>query len=125
VNRNELAEMATHLGLDCIVSPKKTVSNIVSRYARALRNSVGSNIETLYKLMDGSVEALEFNVSPDFKGMEIPFRELSLKPNILIAGIIRQRKAIIPTGNDMIIPGDRVVVIASGQQMLDLSDILK
>lgn len=125
VNRNELSEMATHLGLDCIVSPKKTVSDIVSRYARALRNSVGSNIETLYKLMDGSVEALEFNVSPDFKGMEIPFRELSLKPNILIAGIIRARKAIIPTGNDMILPGDRVVVIASGQQMLDLADILK
>lgn len=125
VNRNELAQMAMHLGLDCIVSPKKTVSDIVSRYARALRNSVGSNIETLYKLMDGSVEALEFNVSPDFKGMEIPFKDLSLRPDILIAGIIRARKAIIPTGNDMILPGDRVVVIASGQQMLDLSDILK
>lgn len=124
VNRNELAEMAQDLGLDCIISPKKIVSDVLVRYARALQNSVGSNIETLYKLMDGSVEALEFNVSADFKGANVPLKELSLKENILIAGIIRGRKPIIPTGNDMILPGDRVVVIASGKQLLDLSDIL-
>ncbi len=124
VNRNELAEMAEKLGLDSIVSPKKIVSNVLARYARALENSVGSNIETLYKLMDGSVEALEFNVSADFKGANIPLKDLSLKPNTLIAGIIRGRKANIPTGNDVIMPGDRVVVIVSGQKLLDLSDVL-
>lgn len=125
VNRNELATMAENLGLDSIVSPKKIVSNVLARYARALENSVGSNIETLYKLMDGSVEALEFNVSSEFKGANIPLKDLSLKPNILIAGIIRGRKATLPTGNDVIQPGDRVVVIASGQKLLDLSDILQ
>ena len=124
VNRNELASMAEDLGLDSIISPKRIVSDVLARYARALKNSVGSNLETLYKLMDGSVEALEFNVSADFKGANIPLKELSLKPNILIAGIIRGRKANIPSGNDVILPGDRVVVIASAQQMLDLSDIL-
>ena len=124
VNRNELADMAEKLGLDSIVSPKKIVSNVLARYARALENSLGSNIETLYKLMDGSVEALEFNVSADFKGANVPLKDLSLKPNTLIAGIIRGRKANIPTGNDVIMPGDRVVVIVSGQKLLDLSDVL-
>lgn len=125
VNRNELAAMAENLGLDSIVSTKKIVSNVLARYARALQNTVGSNIETLYRLMDGSVEALEFNVSPDFKGLKIPLKDLKLKSNILIAGIIRGRKAIIPTGMDMINSGDRVVVIVSGQKMFDLSDILE
>lgn len=125
VNRAELAGMAEKLGLDSIISPKKTVSDILARYARALKNSVGSNIETLYSLMDGSVEALEFNVSPDFKGLNIPLKDLSIKPNILIAGIIRGRKAIIPSGNDMISAGDRVVVIVSGQKTFDLADILE
>lgn len=124
VNRNELASMAENLGLDCIISPKKIVSDVLARYARALQNTVGNNIETLYRLMDSNVEALEFNVSPDFKGMKIPLKDLCLKPNILIVGIIRGRKAIIPTGDDMIMPNDRVVVIVSGQQMFDLSDIL-
>lgn len=124
VNRNQLADMANNLGLDSIISPKKSVSNVLARYARALENSVGSNIETLYKLMDGSVEALEFNVSADFKGANIPLKDLSLRPNTLIAGIIRKRKANIPTGNDVILPSDRVVVIVSGQKLMDLSDIL-
>lgn len=125
VNRGELAAMADKLGLDSIVSPKKIVSNLLARYARAIKNSQGANsIETLYKLMDGNVEALEFNVSKDFKGLKIPLKDLTLKPNILIAGIIRGRKSMIPGGNDEILAGDRVVVIESGQQLLDLDDIL-
>ena len=36
----------------------------------------------------------------------------------------RGRKANIPTGNDVIMPGDRVVVIVSGQKLMDLSDVL-
>lgn len=126
VNRNELASMADKLGLDCIVSPKKIVSNVLARYARAIKNSQGANsIETLYKLMDQSVEALEFNVSKDFLGLKTPLKDLSLKPNILIAGIIRGRKSMIPGGNDEILAGDRVVVIVSGQRLLDLDDILQ
>ncbi len=126
VNRNELAAMADKLGLDSIVSPKKIVSNLLARYARAIKNSQGTNsIETLYKLMDGHVEALEFNVSKDFKGLKTPLKELALKSNILIAGIIRGRKSMIPGGNDEILAGDRVVVIESGQQLLDLDDILQ
>ena len=124
VNRKELATMAERLGLDCIVSPKETTSNIMIRYARALKNSVGSNVETLYKLMDGKAEALEFNVAPDSDVIDIPLKDLELKPNILIAGIIRGRKTIIPSGNDMILAEDRVIVIAANQRLQDLNDIL-
>lgn len=126
VNRNEMASMADKLGLDSIVSPKKTVSDVLARYARAIKNSQGSNsIETLYKLMNGSVEALEFNASKDFLGIKTPLKDLALKPNIIIAGIIRGRRSIIPGGMDEILPGDRVVVIVSGQQYIDLNDILQ
>ena len=124
VNRNELASMAEKLGLECIVSPKKIISDVLSRYARALKNSLGSKVETLYKLMDGKAEALEFKVQPDFEGSNIPLATLSIKPNILITGIIRGRKAIIPSGGDVILPGDNVIVLAAGKQLQDLSDIL-
>jgi len=125
VNRPELATTAQKLGLECIVSPQKAVSDILSRYARALQNSMGSNVETLYKLMDGKAEVLEFKVSPEFESLRVPLRDMSLKPNILIAGIIRGRKPIIPAGDDMILSGDKVVVITTGHQLGDLSDILR
>jgi trk system potassium uptake protein TrkA len=126
VNRNELAVMADKLGLESIVSPKKIVSDVLARYARAINNSQGINsIETLYRLMDGSVEALEFNVSKDFKGLKTPLKVLRLKRTMLVAGIVRGRKAIIPGGMDEILAGDRVIVIVSGNQVIDLDDILE
>lgn len=125
INRPELLKMASDLGLDSIVSPKKIVTDLICRYARALQNTVGSNIETLYKLMDGNVEALEFKVTSKFESVNIPIRDLTLKPGIIIAGIIRGKKAIIPSGEDTIQPGDNVVIIVSGQQVSTLSEIIQ
>ena len=124
VNRSEYISMAERLGIDSIISPRKIISDILSRYARALQNSVGSNVETLYRLMDGKVEAPEFNVRADFKGLKIPLKDLKLKQDILIAGLTRGRKAIIPSGEDFIQAGDKVVVIVTGQRLFDLDDIL-
>lgn len=123
VNRNEFLPTAARLGIESVASQIRTVADVVVRYARALENSVGSKVETLYKLMNGNAEALEFAVNSDSKVIKIPFKELPTKRNVLIAGIIRGRKTIIPSGDDMILPGDRVVVISSGIRLNDLSDI--
>ena len=98
---------------------------MLSRYARALQNSLGSNVETLYKLMDGRAEALEFRVQTDFPMTNVPLKDMRLRSGILIAGIIRNRKTIIPSGMDVILPGDRVIVLSAASGMHDLSDILK
>ncbi len=125
VNRTEFAQLAAKLGLDCIVSPKKAMSNVLVRYARALENTSGSNVETLYKLMDSSAEAAEFIAHEGARGIGIALRDLRLRRGVLVAGIIRDRKPMIPTGDDMILDGDRVVVIASGMCLRDLSDIFE
>jgi trk system potassium uptake protein TrkA len=124
INRPELASMAQRLGLESIVSPQKTVGNIITGYARALENSIGSSVETLYKLMDGSVEVLEFSVGQDFEYINIPLKEMTIKKNILVAGIIRGRVPDIPSGDDIIQPGDKVVVIASNTRLQNLSDMI-
>ncbi len=125
VNRDELGALAQRLGLECIVSPRKIVADILVRYARALENSLGSNVENLYKLMDDGAEALEFNVKDDPRLVRIPLRTLQLKSQVLIAGILRGRVPIIPSGEDVILPGDRVVVIAAAGHFRDLADIIK
>ncbi len=124
VNKPELVSTAERLGLECIISHTQTVTDSISRYARALHNSMGCNVETLYKLMDGKAEILEFKVISEFGFSDVPLKELTLKKNVLIAGIIRGKKPIIPTGADSIKIGDRVVIIAAGQTINDLSDIV-
>ncbi len=125
INRDELAAMAENLGLDSIISPHKTISDVLVRYARALKNSLGSSVETLYKLMDGEAEAVEFTVIDDSRIVNIPLSNLKLQKSVLIAGIIRGRKTFIPSGNDCIMAGDRVVVISQNRKLNDISDILK
>lgn len=125
VNRDEFELIADKMGLETIISPRKLVAEIFVGYARALKNSVGSKVETLYKLMNGAAEALEFEAQPDTKYTHIALKDLKLKPNTLVAGIIRGRKTIIPMGNDCILPGDKVVILSAGKKIGDLSDIVK
>ena len=125
INREGLSKMAERLGLDTTVSPQKIIADVIARYARAVENSKGSNVETLYKLMDDAGEALEFNAKDDPRLVRIPLRDLKLKPNTLLAGIIRKRRPIVPAGDDMILPGDRVIVLSATAGLHDLSDIIK
>lgn len=125
VNRDELRSIAEKMGLDTLISSRSAISNVISRYARALQNSLGSNVETLYKVMDGRAEALEFRVQADFPMTNVPLKDMRLKSGILVAGIIRNRKTIIPSGEDVILPGDRVIVLSASSGMHDLSDILR
>ena len=126
INRDELVWLAQKIGIESVVSPKEITSNILVQYARALENSSGSAaVETLYKLFDGKAEALEFIVKTESRLTGVMLKDISLKPNILIGGIMRGRKTIIPSGVDMILPGDRVIVISSGNRLNDISDILK
>lgn len=124
VNRDEFMYLAEKIGLDSTLSPKNIISDILVRYARALENSLGSNVETLYQIMDAKAEALEFNIAADSAVTEIPLKDMKLKPNTIIAGIMRGRKIIIPSGDDMILPEDKVVIITSGYKLNDISDIL-
>lgn len=125
VNRDSLIPLAEHWGLDTTVTPKKLITNVILQYVRALQNSEGSSVETLYKLMDDKVEALEFNVKADLELLNKPFKELNLKKNTLVAGIIRERKIIIPSGEDCLMAGDKVIVLAANQRISKLSDILE
>ena len=126
VNRDEMIKMAEKLGLDCVVSTKSITSDIILRYTRALDDTMGSSIETLYRIMDDKVEALEFKVKDDSSLLNTPIKNLDIKQGILIVGIIRPgKKAVIPSGDDIIMKGDRVIVLSYENRITRLSDILR
>ena len=50
---------------------------------------------------------------------------MKLKDNIIVAGIIRDKESIIPSGEDVILEGDRVIVVATQLRLYDLADILR
>ncbi len=123
VNRHSYS-ILNDIGLETIVSPQIAAGNLVTRYVRALHNSAGnSQIQTLHKLVNGKVEAVEFIV-PENAGYEnIPFKDLQLLPNLLIGCIIRNGKTIFPGGNDVMLANDSVIVVTTGRIIEDLHDI--
>jgi trk system potassium uptake protein TrkA len=89
-----------------------------------MQNSGDGSVITLHRIVDGQAEALEFNVTASLSHLRAPLRELSLKPNILIACISRGGKVIIPGGEDFLQEGDTVVVVALAEQAIgELNDI--
>ncbi len=125
VNDSHKYAIVEKLGLPTPVNAQRIVADIVCRYARALNNTLGSSIETMYTLMDGSAEALEFVVLFDCKLIGKKLKDLQLKPNFIIAGIIRGKETIIPTGEDALQIGDHVIVIATGKRLMDLADMVR
>ena len=124
VNRDYLSEIIENVGLNSVVSPKEIVSQQLARYVRAMSNSMGGSMETLYRLADGKVEALEFKVSADSACLNIPLKDLKLRPNILICALIRGSKSIIPDGNSRILPGDHAVIVTAAGRLQSMDAIL-
>ncbi len=124
VNRLSFAGIMERAGIDSVISPKFITADQIVRYVRAMQNSLGSNVETLHKIVDNKVEAVEFVVREKAKFLGTPLKNLELKPNLLLACIIRKGKHIIPSGDDTMELGDSVLVITSTWQLKDLKDIL-
>ena len=125
INEDQRARMVEKLGLDCTVSAKTATADAIVSYVRARKNSQSSaNVETIYQLIDGKVEALEFVIKKEAKYTNIPFKDLSTKPNNLIACIVRNREIIIPNGDDSMQVGDNVIVVTTEKQMQDIGEIL-
>lgn len=112
-------------GIDCVVTPHAITTGNVCRYIRALENSEDSSFETLISLVGGRAEGIEFHVGKNFVGNHIPLKDLKLKKDILIAIIIRNSKIVYPTGNDMILPGDAIVIVTTRSGINEISDILQ
>lgn len=124
INRSTYSEIIRPMDLGSVCHPRNIAADYIVRYVRAMQNSLGSNVETLYKIVDNKVEALEFRVTEHSGLCGIPLMELSLKPNVLIASINRGGKIINPAGRDTIEPGDTVIVISGVTGLGDLDDIL-
>ena len=125
INRIDFDDIISHLDLDSIVYPKNTTADIIVSYVRAMTNAGSSNIETLYNLNKGKVEAAEFTVLEGSPIVGKPLMELSFKPGVLIAAIQRGRVQITPRGQDVIEPGDSVVIVTKDLALNDITDILK
>jgi len=125
IKRDSFINMIGDLGIANVITPKEIVASKIISYIRAVSNKRGSNVITLYKLVNNQVEALEFNAQRKEKFFDVPFKNLKIKENCLIACIIRNNQVIIPNGNDYITLNDSVLIVTTHKNFDDLTDIFE
>jgi trk system potassium uptake protein TrkA len=77
----------------------------------------------LYRFADSKAEAAEFELTNDTLYLGVSLKDLPLKAGILIAAILHRNRVTIPTGNDTIHSGDRVIIVSSNQSIQEFNDI--
>lgn len=123
INRIDFFDVIKQLDLDSIIYPKSITSELIVSYVRAMKNTIGSNVQTVYSIIKGKAEAAEFLIKDTSPVLGKPLMELKFKPNVLVAVILRGNKVIIPRGSDVIEKNDSVIVV-SDIRPHDISDIL-
>lgn len=125
INRIDYDNVLNRLELDTTICPTHITSDVILRYVRSARKTRGSNIETLYNIIPGEVEATEFIIKERSLIAEKPLSKLRFKENVLVAAIYRDKKVIIPRGNDVIQAGDAVVIVSKRTGLHDITEVLR
>lgn len=124
INNIAFNEVMGGLDLDTIICPKIVTAEYIVRFVRAMKNSIGSNVETLYRIIEDKAEALEFVIRKQSDVVDKPLEQLKIKKNIVVACIYRNRKVIIPRGYDSMQVGDSVIIVTTNTGLNDIDDII-
>ncbi len=130
VDEDSRIQMVEDLGIDSLISVKNSTADAIMSYVMSMSNSYeNENVEAVYQLVNGKVEAQEFLIRKDTSYTNIPIKQLHIKEGTLIACIGRGHDVIIPNGDDQIQAGDSVVVICkvskNGTAIQKFSDIME
>ena len=114
---NKLAYMGLmhSIGLELIVSPRLSAANSILRHVRK-----GAVISSLS--IKEEAEAMEVRAGEHSLLLHRPLKDIDLPRGVLILCLVRDGKVIIPGGDNVIQPQDRVVLISSNK---DISKVEK
>lgn len=125
INRIAFDELISKMDLGSLIYPKYITADYILQYVRAMQNTIGSNVETLYHILDNRAEALEFVIREESEVTGVPLMDIKLKKNLLIGCINRGGEIHIPRGQDCILKGDTVIVVTTQSGLRDIRDILR
>lgn len=107
VENIEYLSLSQNIGIDSLINKKLAAANFIYRHIRR------GDLITLSTIHGVDAEVMEFNVEKECKVTQHKVKDIGLPKGALIGGIVRNNKALIPTGDFEIQPMDKVVVFAS------------
>jgi trk/ktr system potassium uptake protein len=106
------------IGIEQVVSPRLSAVNSILQHIR--RGKVLSAISIKGEQAE-VMEALALETSDI---VDKPLKQISFPKGALVAGVIRRDKIIIPSGDSVIQPDDRIIIFARRQAIPKIEKIL-
>jgi len=106
ISRESYVHIIEKLGIDMAINPVNITASDVVKYIR------GGKVVSVSLLLGGHAEVTEIIVSKGLKILNVPIQKLNLPKGIIIGAIVHNNHIIIPDGNSIIQPGDRIVVFS-------------
>jgi trk system potassium uptake protein len=110
--------LMTTIGIEQVVSPRLSAINTILQHIR--RGKVLSAIS----LKGEQAEAMEVVALETSAIVAKPLRRVAFPKGAIVAGIIRKDQIIIPTGDSVIEPGDRLIIFAQRRAVERIEKIL-
>lgn len=110
--------LMTAIGIEQVVSTRLSAINSILQHIR--RGKVLSAIS----LKGEQAEALEFVALETSDIVTKPLKKINFPKGAIVAGIIRKDHIIIPTGDSIIEPGDRIIIFALRKAISGIEKIL-
>ena len=107
VHRPDYLPVYKHLGLGATISPRRFAADQILKYVRSGEVVSVSEIEL------GKGEILEFVAPEGAKIVGKKLKDLHIPKGTVIGAVAGERGVVIPTGDDEIIAGDRVIVFTT------------
>ena len=118
INRFSYFPLMTTIGLEQVVSPRLSAINTILQHIR--KGKVLSAISIKGEQAE-VIEAVALETS-DIVGK--PLKQIAFPKGVLVTGIIRDETVIIPSGDSVVAPDDRIIVFAMRQAIAKLEKIL-
>ena len=99
--------LKTVLGIEVVVSPRQATAKFM------LRNLSADSSSTLAELPGGSGKIVEVRIKSTSPCVNKKVKDIHLPADALFVALLHKFKAIVPSADDVILAGDRVVLIVS------------
>jgi trk system potassium uptake protein TrkA len=103
VSRGEFAPLADALGVDLTISPRVLAAEAILRFVRK-----GEVIDVA--LLESGAEMIELRVPEGCRVAGRPLSEVGFPEGAIVGALLRDGDVIIPTGKEILRPGDDAVV---------------
>jgi trk system potassium uptake protein TrkA len=118
INRIDYNPVVSRVGIDGIINPRHAA---ISRILHFIRKG---KIISVAPLRDEKAEALELIALETSEITTHPLKDLRFPKGTIVGAIVRHDKIVIPDGNSVIAPGDRVIVFSPRDRIPDLQKLL-